>query len=251
MAVGATNSSTNQHSNGQVNRRLWLVRHGLTDWNVQQRFCGHSDIPLSARGQEQSLWIAKQLLKESISVIYTSDLMRACETAEIIASQRASAVQIKESPEWREMDFGEWEGLTFAQIEERFKDQIGFFIDPEHHSPPNGESLTHLQQRVMDAFLVIVRSNEILLTGDVVIVSHGGPLRILLCSILGIPLQRQWQIKLDSGSLSAIDLLLGYGSSEPCAILSLLNVQIPMPVDHPAQDQFSSNELESTGRNKE
>ena len=240
MAEGATNSSANQHINGQVNRRLWLVRHGLTDWNVQQRFCGRSDIPLSARGQEQSLWIAKQLLKESVSVIYTSDLIRASETAEIIASQRASAVQIKASPEWREMDFGEWEGLTYAQIEEQFKDQLGFFTDPEHHSPPNGESLTHLQQRVMDAFLVIVRSDEILPPGDVVIVSHGGPLRILLCSILGIPLQRQWQIKLDFGSLSAIDLLPGYGYSEPYAILSLLNVQISIPVDHPAQDQFST-----------
>jgi len=241
MAEGATNSSANQHSNGQVYKRLWLVRHGLTDWNVQQRFCGHSDIPLSARGREQSLWIAKQLLKENISVIYTSDMMRACETAEIIASQRASAVQIKTSPVWREMDFGEWEGLTYAQIEEQFKDQIGFFVDPEHHSPPHGESLTHLQQRVMDAFSSIVRSDEILLKGDVVIVSHGGPLRILLCSILGIPLQRQWQIKLDVGSLSTIDLIPGYGSSQQCAILSLLNVQIPMPVDHPAQDQFSSD----------
>ena len=248
MAEGAINSSANQHSNGQVNRRLWLVRHGLTDWNVHQRFCGHSDIPLSALGREQSLWIAKQLLQESISVIYTSDLMRASETAEIIASQRASRVQIKESPEWREMDFGEWEGLTYAQIEEQFNDQIGFFIDPEHHSPPNGESLTHLQQRVMDAFLVIVRSDEVLPPGDVVIVSHGGPLRILLCSILGISLQRHWQIKLDSGSLSAIDLLPGNGYSEPYAILSLLNVQSTRPVDHPAQDQFSRNEHENTGR---
>ncbi|HYX49668.1 MAG TPA: histidine phosphatase family protein [Ktedonobacteraceae bacterium] len=251
MAEGVTNSSANQHSNVQVNKRLWLIRHGLTDWNMHQRFCGRSDIPLSEQGQEQALWIAKQLLQENISVIYTSDLVRACETAEIIASQRATAVQIKKSSDWREMDFGEWEGLTYAQIAEQFKDQLGFFIDPEHHSPPNGESLAHVQQRVMDAFLAIVRSDVMLLTGDAVIISHAGPLRILLCNLLGIAFQRQWQIKLDPGSLSAIDLLPGYGSSEPYAVLSLLNVQIPIPINHPTQGQFSSSELEIMGRFKE
>ena len=220
MAEGAINTSTMPGGERHDTRRLWLVRHGLTDWNVQQRFCGHSDIPLSARGQVQALWIAEQLLKESISAIYTSDLVRARETAEIIASQRISAVQIRESVAWREMDFGEWEGLTYMQIVEKFKDQMGFFIAPEHHAPPNGESLTHLQRRVKDAFSAIARNDELLRVGDTVIVSHGGPLRILLCSILGMALQRQWQLQLDPGSLSAIDLLPGYESSEPRAILA-------------------------------
>jgi broad specificity phosphatase PhoE len=222
MAEDVTKSSANK-----AFRRLWLVRHGLTDWNVQQRFCGHSDIPLSGQGQEQALWIAKQLLKENISVIHTSDLLRACESAEIIVSLRASKVQIKGSSAWREMDFGIWEGLTYAQIEKQYKDHLGFFTDPEHHSPPEGESLTHLHQRVTGAFLALVRSDEMLTPGDVVIVSHGGPLRIIVCSVFGIPLHRQWQIKLDPGSLSALDIVPAYGSSEPSAILSLLNVQIP------------------------
>jgi broad specificity phosphatase PhoE len=215
----------------------------LTDWNVQKRFCGHSDIPLSARGRAQALRIAEQLLRESIAAIYTSDLVRARETAEIIAGQRISAVQIRESVAWRELDFGEWEGLTYTQIVEQFKDHMGFFSDPEHHAPPNGESLTHLQQRVKDAFSAIVHNDELLRAGDVVIVSHGGPLRILLCSILGMALQRQWQLQLDPGSLSAIDLLPGHGSSEPCAILALLNVQFLMPADHAIdalQERFKS-----------
>src|SRR5207245_11094230 len=83
MLEGAINITTTQSGDGHNARRLWLVRHGLTDWNMQQRFCGHRDIPLSAQGRAQALWTAEQLLKESISAIYTSDLVRARETAEI------------------------------------------------------------------------------------------------------------------------------------------------------------------------
>jgi alpha-ribazole phosphatase len=229
-----------QSGAGHNTRRLWLVRHGLTEWNMQQRFCGHRDIPLSAQGRAQALWIVEQLLKESISAIYTSDLVRARETAEIIASKRIPAVQIRESVAWREIDFGEWEGLTYTQIVEQFKDHLGFFNDPEHHSPPNGESLAHMQQRVKDALSAIMHNDDLPVAGDAVIVSHGGPLRILLCSILGMPLQRQWQLRLDPGSLSAIDLLPVYGLSEPRAILALLNVQNPMPADHSVKSPNSS-----------
>ena len=251
MDEGALKSSANQLSVGQTSRRLWLVRHGLTAWNAHQRFCGQSDISLSAHGQAQALWIAKQLLKENISVIYTSDLLRARETAEIIASQRIPAVQIKQSAAWREMDFGKWEGLTYTQIKEQFKDQLEFFSDPEHHTPPDGEPLAHMQQRVMDALSAIGYSDESFITGGVAIVSHGGPLRILICSVLGIPMRRQWQIKLDPGSLSAIDLLPGFGYSEPYAILSLLNVQTQMLEDHLAENQSTSSGLEIPGNNED
>src|SRR2546426_7616641 len=138
-------------SEGQHTRRLWLVRHGLTEWNTQQRYCGHRDIPLSAQGRAQALWLAERLQKEMISAIYTSDLVRARETAEVIAHQRTPAVQIMVSAAWRELNFGEWEGLTYTQIAEQFKDQLGFFTDPEHHSPPNGELVANLQPRVKDA----------------------------------------------------------------------------------------------------
>jgi alpha-ribazole phosphatase len=239
MVEGAINITAKQSGEGLNARRLWLVRHGLTYWNMQQRFCGHRDIPLSAQGRVQALWTAEQLQKESISAIYTSDLVRARETAEIIAHHRKPAVQIRESAAWREIDFGDWEGLTYTQIMEQFKDQLGFFIDPEQCSPPNGESLAHMQQRVKDALSAIMHSDD-LPAGEVVIVSHGGPLRVMLCSLLGMPLQRQWQLRLDPGSLSAIDLLPIDGSSEPRAILALLNVQHPMSADHSAKNPFSS-----------
>jgi alpha-ribazole phosphatase len=222
MVEAKTRATTAKRGEEQNTRRIWLVRHGLTEWNTQQRFCGHSDIPLSAQGRVQARWLARRLQEEKISTIYTSDQARARETAEIIASRRTQAVPVNVSAAWRELDFGAWEGLMYAEIAERFKDHLGFFTDPEQYSPPNGEPLAHVLQRVQAELAVIARSDT---SGDVVIVSHGGPLRVLLCSLLGMPLERQWQLRLDPGSLSAIELLPVQEPLAPQAILILLNFQ--------------------------
>jgi broad specificity phosphatase PhoE len=209
-------------------QRLWLVRHGFTEWNTEQRFCGHSDIPLSASGRAQAHWLAQRLQQEEISSIYTSDLVRARETAEIIASSRAESVQVKVSTAWREIDFGAWEGLTYAEIAAQFEDRLGFFSDLEHSSPPGGEAPVHMVQRVLRALTTVVWTDDMPLRGDTVIVSHGGPLRTLVCSMLGMSLERHWQFCLDPGSLSAIDLLLPIQDpSAPLAILASLNIQSP------------------------
>ncbi|MBV9231002.1 MAG: histidine phosphatase family protein [Chloroflexi bacterium] len=205
-------------------RRLWLVRHGVTQWNVEQRFCGHSDIQLSVQGRAQARWLARRLEREAITAIYTSDLLRARETAEIIAKQCGQAVQICASAAWREIAFGAWEGLTYAQIVQEYGAQQDFFTDPLHGAPPGGEALMDLAQRVWTAFVEIALSAGNA-SGDAVLVSHGGTLRVLLCRILGIPLERQWQLQIDPGSLSAIDLVPVRDESTPLATLALLNVQ--------------------------
>jgi alpha-ribazole phosphatase len=246
MVEAKTKATTAKRDAVQNARRLWLVRHGLTEWNVQQRFCGHSDVPLSARGRVQARWLARRLEKEAISTIYTSDLARARETATIIASQRTPALQVKVSAAWREMDFGAWEGLTFSEIADQFKDQLGFFSDPEHFSPPNGESLAHLLQRVQAELAAIAYSDDMQMEGDAVIVSHGGPLRILLCSILGMPVERQWQLRLDHGSLSAIDLLLTHEPTVPWAILASLNVQHSTRLSHSPKSPIATRAIRET-----
>lgn len=210
-------------------QRLWLVRHGITEWNTQQRFCGRSDIPLSAAGRAQARWLARRLQREEISSIYTSDLTRARETAEIIANSRAEPVQVQVSAAWREIDFGAWEGLTYAEIAEQFEDRLAFFSDFGHSSPPGGEAPLHMVQRVQRALTTVAWAHSVPSRGDAVIVSHGGPLRALLCSVLGMPLARQWQFCLDPGSLSAIDLLPIQDSSTPLGILTSLNIQSPTP----------------------
>jgi broad specificity phosphatase PhoE len=204
-------------------KRFWLVRHGLTQWNALKRIMGQSDIPLSAKGRVQARWLARQLRTREIAAIYASDLARAHETARIIAAQRTSPLSVNVSSAWRELNFGKWQGLTYAQIAAQYQDQLGFFSDPEHNAPPGGESPPHLLQRVRGELVTVAQNQNWSTRGDVVIVSHSGALRILLCDLLGIPLERQWQLRIDAGSLSALDVSLGQEAHTLHVTLVLLN----------------------------
>ena len=204
-----------------LSRRLWLVRHGSTAWNEQQRFCGWSDIPLSAQGREQARWLAACLAHVKVGALYSSDLDRARETAAFLSEGRGLTVQ--SSNAWRELHFGDWEGLTYEQIVAQYPEQQGFFRDARIYSPPGGETLEHLRQRVLSAFKGLCE--EAWCTeGEIVLVAHGGALRVLLSSVLGMELARQWQFALEPGSLSALDLWLEPGQTLPGGTLSLLNL---------------------------
>jgi alpha-ribazole phosphatase len=204
-------------------RRIWLVRHGLTAWNAQKRYCGHSDIPLAPAGRGQARWLASQLRGVPLRAIYSSDLARARATAEFIARGRPAPVEVAVSGAWREIAFGAWEGLTYAEIAGAFAQRLDFFTDPEHFAPPGGESLSDLLRRVQPALTGILQ-DSFSGAGDIAIVSHGGTLRGLLCVLLGLPLRQQWQLRLDPGSLSAVDAVFVTGGP-PVATLALLNWQ--------------------------
>jgi alpha-ribazole phosphatase len=206
-------------------KRFWLVRHGLTEWNAQKRFMGHSDIPLSARGRVQAHWLARQLRSREVTAIYASDLARARETAHIIATRRTPELPVHTSEAWRELNFGNWEGLTYAQIAAQYKEQLGFFSDPEHNSPPGGEPPAHMLQRLRAELATIAQNLDWSAQGDVVIVSHSGALRMLLSDLLGMPLERQWQLRIDAGSLSAVDISPGHDAGILQATLVLFNAQ--------------------------
>lgn len=209
------------------------MRHGATAWNLEQRFLGYSDIPLAPIGRVQACWVGRRLRLEHVRAIYSSDLQRAHETATIIAGQCSLQQPVTVSSAWREMSFGDWEGLTYAQIADRYKHQLGFFSDPINHPPPNGEPFPHLLQRIQVAFTQLVQDTAHAEThpihrGDIVLVSHGGALRALLCSLLDIPLERQRQLRIDHGSLSAIDFLPTAENVAATISLALLNVQSPI-----------------------
>ena len=196
--------TSNQRSTLNRVQRIWLVRHGQTVWNEQGRFCGYTNVPLSTLGRRQARALASQLQHRPIVAIYSSDLSRARETTEIIA-KRLTVPPVVISPAWREIHFGAWEGLTYDQIATVFHEQLDFFTDPEHAAPSQGETLTEVLQRAVPALREIVRREY---DGEVVLVSHGGTLRGLLCSLLGMPLRNQWQLHINTGSLSAIDVSL-------------------------------------------
>jgi broad specificity phosphatase PhoE len=211
-----------------IELRLWLVRHGTTTWNAEGRFCGASDPPLSSVGQEQAHWLSQQLQTVPLTAVYCSDLQRAHQTAEQIAGQR---LLVQSTTLWRELAFGDWEGLTYAEIVALPGQDLRFFTDPLHFAPPSGESLMDLSQRVQRGLTLLVDAARSLVQAgkplhDFVLVSHAGPLRVLLCQLLHVPLVYQWQFQLAPGSLSALDLSLAPGE-EVFASLALLNMQMP------------------------
>ena len=152
---------------------LLLVRHGETDWNRDQRFQGHADPPLNETGREQARALANELAAERIDAIYTSDLARARETAELIA-ERAGVPFVLE-PQLREIDVGEWQGLTRPEIEERFPEGMRNWHE-RGHGWESGETYEQLAERVLAALERIVRRHP----GErVVVVGHGGTIRAI------------------------------------------------------------------------
>lgn len=102
--------------------RILLVRHGETDWNAAGRIQGHSDTPLNAAGRLQARRAAQRLAREPIRALYSSDLARAFETATIIGVPLGLTVVV--SPQLRERRYGEWEGLTSAEIQAHYPEQF-------------------------------------------------------------------------------------------------------------------------------
>src|SRR5258708_37230603 len=104
--------------------RLWLVRHGLTEWNTLQRFCGHSDIPLSAQGRVQARWLARRLQEERISANSTRDLARARKRAEMNAGHTTQRVPVRGSAGWREINIVGWGRLTCTRLAPAYTGQL-------------------------------------------------------------------------------------------------------------------------------
>ena len=147
---------------------ILLVRHGETDWNRDRRVQGHSDTPLNDTGRAQARALAEELAHEPIDAVYSSDLLRAHETARIVAASKGLAVTAIR--DLRERHFGTWEGLTDGEIFTRFPEAVtGSWGD--------GETKEEMARRVSDALHRIAEAHP---RGRVLVVSHGGPLRSVL-----------------------------------------------------------------------
>ncbi len=150
-----------------------LVRHGETDWNRERRFQGHADPPLNQLGREQARALADELAAEQVDAVYSSDLRRARETAEIVAARLGVPVVIDEA--LREIDVGEWQGLTLPEIEERFPD--GMRRWHEHgHGWEGGETYAQLHERVIRRLREIAAAHP---DARVCVVGHGGTIRVV------------------------------------------------------------------------
>ena len=164
---------------------LILVRHGETDWNRTGRCQGVADIDLNHNGKKQVRELASSLKDERISAVYSSDLKRALETAQEIASHHKLKVNIEK--DLREMDQGELEGLKFSEIRERYEHVLTEWREsPETLTLPMGESLAGLQKRALRVFNKILERHP---EETVVTVSHNLTITTLLCKFSGVGLK--------------------------------------------------------------
>lgn len=193
--------------------KLLLVRHGDTEFNSARRFQGHSDIELSTAGYRQAERLRDRLAAEKIDIIFSSDLKRALVTAELISSRHR--VSLITCPELREINYGKLEGLTFEEISRFYPEIANWCVNWSLQLRfPGGESFDELKERV-SRFLDRLKQHASEQT--ILIVAHGGPLRLMVCYLLGIELWHWQQIRLDNASLSIVDIY------PEVAIISLLN----------------------------
>jgi broad specificity phosphatase PhoE len=147
---------------------ILLARHGETDWNLERRVQGHSDTPLNETGRAQALALAQTLEGGELEAVYSSDLVRASDTARVIADRLGLDVTVL--PELRERHFGTWEGMTDEEIFNRFP-------AAKSGSWGDGETKEEMRERVLAALHRIADEHP---GGRVLVVTHGGPMRALL-----------------------------------------------------------------------
>lgn len=181
--------------------RVYLVRHGETTWNSLLKFQGQTDIPLSERGRRQAELLAQRLADEEFQTCYASDLSRAFETAEILVKPHGLAVH--PIPALRELNFGAWEGLTIPEIKTIYSEEIKqWWESPLTTRIPRGETLAEMVGRSTLAIKKIINSNS---EGNVLVVSHGGAIRSIVGTVLGMDLNQYWRLRLDNASLNIVD----------------------------------------------
>jgi len=178
---------------------LYLLRHGETAWNTEQRLIGQQDVPLNETGRAQAHRLAGVLASVPFTAIYTSDLQRASETAGIIATVHGMK-PIRER-RLRECGVGAWEGHTWAEIAEQWPEELAQLQDDFLGCPPGGESLQALCDRATAALLEIVDRHP---GGKIAIVGHGGSLSALIIHALGASLAAFPRLRLDNCSITTI-----------------------------------------------
>jgi alpha-ribazole phosphatase len=178
---------------------LYLVRHGAILSGAKKSFIGQIDAPLSMEGIAQARALRQCLEPVRFSRVISSDLSRSRQTCEIIAAGHAQPLEA--IPALGEISLGEWEGVTFAEIKERFpKEFAARGLDMGNWRPPGGESFADCFARVNAVLTGILAGSQ----GNVLLAGHAGVNRLILCSVLGIPPSNLHSVRQDYGCLNVV-----------------------------------------------
>jgi ribonuclease H / adenosylcobalamin/alpha-ribazole phosphatase len=195
--------------------RLLLIRHGETPLNREMRYIGLRDDGLTETGKLQARQLADALATFPIAAIYSSPLQRAYLTAQAIAERHD--LEVLRNNALIESNFGQWEGLTAKEAKARgAKDAeiLRAWQDDPTLAPPQGESLEAMSKRVLAAVTAIVQEHP---GQTIVLVTHTGPLKAILCAALGVSMITAFRIFLDPATISVVDW------QEPRPVIRLIN----------------------------
>ncbi len=189
--------------------KIFLIRHGETVDANSRRYKGHIDIALSDNGVAQVTRLSDYISSNAgegsdvpIGAVYCSDLSRARKSAEIIAGPLGLKPVVNIG--LKERNFGVWEGLTFDEIKEKWPDAFdSWAANPVEFSPMEGESTLEVKDRAMKTFNEIISKHE---GESIALVAHGGINRVILCELLGIPLENIFRIEQDFAAMNEIEL---------------------------------------------
>ncbi len=182
--------------------KLFLIRHGQTDWNIKGKIQGSCDIELNDTGIKQAYELSYKVLanKYKFSKIYSSSQRRAVKTAEILSKVTNIEYILTEGLE--EINLGEWEGLSWAEVKEKYPTEYDeWFKNRRYIKPPKGESYQDMVERVLKAIHNIINEN----CGDVAIVTHSAVIMCLQCCLSNTTFDEMTKFKTDNTSITEID----------------------------------------------
>ncbi|HEY7654221.1 MAG TPA: histidine phosphatase family protein [Methylomirabilota bacterium] len=181
--------------------RILLLRHAETDWNRERRYQGWRDIPLSPTGREQAESAGRLLAASPLAAVWSSPLARARETAALIAAPHK--LPVREVDAFKEMGFGDWEGLTRDEVRERFPDAHRAWAETPHEAAwPGAEPLGVVRARALAGLEALREAHQ---GQTICLVSHGITGRILILEALGLGLDRLWSLQLSSTGISELE----------------------------------------------
>lgn len=195
---------------------FYIIRHGETEPNTRSACLGRSDVPLNENGRLQALRLCAELGGIRADAVYSSPLCRARDTIAPYITVRGDT-ELREEQRIIERDFGEWENMSFAQIEsedpERFALWQADFLD---YAVPGGESSAQVQKRVDSAVSEIAESHD---GGTVFLVTHLGAARHIISRCLGLAPEESWRFTLGNGEFAVIE----YDHKKGTGVLRRLN----------------------------
>lgn len=202
--------------------RLYLIRHGETDWNRSGRIMGTQPVPLNATGLRQAAELAAVLVelhrRQPLAALYASPLVRTVQTAEILASSCSLPITLDER--LQEIGVGDWEGRFWRDVDQD-PTRSQWYSHPRDARFPNGETLGDVQARALPAVAEALHRHP---DGAIALISHGDVLRTILAHYLGAGLVPMRRLRFDHASLTALHLTDGFW------VVSCVNYR-PTPAD--------------------